>query len=246
MLAFGANQPPSQTVSRSGPTWFGEPRRRALLRAAVALLVVSSAFSTIGFARSFWKNPAKSYTATLLRGVTERSPAVQLYDTQLPEAVVPSISKMYVSDLVGLGGVSAEFGGQSHNRQVVNNFGGIVPAKFVDVADFTSPREKGCGIYVHGVGTTRIPLAAVSSTKQWFLQLQLYEPRSNLVTMRVLDEDGGEIPVAGGSRVLSMKGELVVLHRRLGSGRPALIELSSTDPGTNFCLVHTYVGVPLP
>ena len=86
----------------------------------------------------------------------------------------------------------------------------------------------------------------MSGTKQWFLQLQLYEPRANLVTMTVLDEDGDEIPVAGGSPVLNLKGELVVLHRRLGSGRPALIELSSTDPRTNFCLVHTYVGVPLP
>ena len=86
----------------------------------------------------------------------------------------------------------------------------------------------------------------MSDTKQWFLQLQLYQPRSNLVTMTVLDQDGAEIPVASGSPVLNLTGELVVMHRRLGSGRPAFIELSSTDPRTNLCLVHTYVGVPLP
>ncbi len=246
VLAFGANQSASKIVSRPGPRWFDEPRRRALVRGSVALLVVSSAVSTIGFARPFWKNPAKSYTATLLGSVAERSPDVQLYDTQLPDAVVPSISKMYVSDLLGLGGATAEFGGQSHNRLVVNQFGAIVPAKFVDVADFTGPRQRSCGIYVHGVGTTRIPLTTVSDTKQWFLQFQLYQPQSNVVTMKVLDQDGDEIPVASGSRVLNLTGELVVLHRRLGSGRPALIELSSTDPRTSLCLVHTYVGVPLP
>jgi hypothetical protein len=246
VLAFGANQSASQTVSRSRPTWFDEPRRRALVRGSVALLVVSSVFSTIGFARPFWDNPARSYTATLLRSVAERSPGVQLHDTQLPEAVVPSISKMYVSDLVELGGASAEFGGQSHNRLVVNQLGGIVPAKFVQVADFTGPRQKGCGIYVHGVGTTRIPLATVSTTKQWFLQFNVYQPQANLVTMTVLDQDGDEIPVASGSTVLNLTGELVVLHRRLGSGRPAFIELISIDPRTSFCLVHTYVGVPLP
>ena len=246
VLAFGANHSASQSVGWSGPTWFTEPRRRALVRGAVALLLVSSAFSTIAFARPFWKNPAKTYTATLLRSMAERDPGVQLYDTQLPEAVVPSISKMYVSDLLGLGGASAEFGGLSHNRLVVNQSGGIVPAKFVEVADFAGPRQRGCGIYVHGVGTTRIPLSTVSDTKQWFLQFQLYEPRSNLVTMTVLDQDGDKIPVASGSPALNLSGELVVLHRRLGSGRPALIELKSTDPRTTFCLVHTYVGVPLP
>ncbi len=250
VLAFGANQSASQSASPPGrwstPAWLGEPRRTALVRGAVALLVVSSALSTIGFARPFWKNPAKSYTETLLRSVGERSPGVPMYDTQLPEAVVPSISKMYVSDLLGLGGAAAEFGGQSNNRLVVNQFGGLVPAKFVNVADFSGPRQQGCGIYVHGVGTTRIPLSTVSETKQWFLQFQLYEPRANVVTMTVLDEDGEKIPVTSGSSVLNLTGELVVVQRRLGSGRPALIELSSTEPRTSFCLVHTYVGVPLP
>lgn len=224
----------------------GAQRKRQLVGGAVALLLVSSAVSTMGFARPFWKNPAKSYTAALLRNAAERGPGVQLYDTQLPEAVVPSISKMYVSDLLGLGGTTAEFGGQSHNRLIVNQFGGIVPATFVSVADFEGPRQKSCGIYVHGVGTTRIPLATIKDTKQWFLQFQLYEPHSNLVTLRVLDQDGHQIPVTSGSPLLNLAGELVVLHRRLGSGTPDLIELTSKDPRTNFCLVHTYVGVPLP
>lgn len=246
VLAFGVDQSASRAVSRSAPTGSDDHRRRALVRGAVSVLVVSSAFSTLGFARYFWKNPANSYTATLLRSVAERDPGVQLYDTQLPEAVVPFISKMYVSELLRLGGASAEFGGQSDHPLVVNQFGGIVPAGFVDVGDFTGPRRKGCGIYVHGVGTTRIPLSTVSRTKQWFLQFQLYEPRSNLVTMTVLDQDGDKIAVTSGSPVLNLTGELVLLHRRLDFGRPALIELSSTDPQTSFCLVHTYVGVPEP
>ena len=246
VLAFGGSESASSTDGPSGPAWWAEPRRIVLVRGAVVLLLVSSAVSTIGFAQRFWDNPAKAYTATLLRSVAERDPGVQLYDTQLPEGVVPSISKMYVSDLLGLGGATAEFGGLSHNRLVVNQFGGIVPAKFVHVADFAAPRQKGCGIYVHGVGTTRIPLTAVGDTKQWFLQFQLYEPHANLVSMTVQDVDGHEIPVTSGSSDLNLAGELVVLHRRLASGRPALIELRSTDPRTSFCLVHTYVGVPLP
>jgi hypothetical protein len=260
VLAFGAepSSSPSGAVpvglrrfvqSRDRRTWsgpFDRRPRRVLVGGAVALLLVSSAVSTIGFARTFWKNPAKSFTATLMGSVAERGPGVQLFDTQLPEAVVPSISQMYVADLLALGGASAEFHGLSHNRLVVDELGRVVPAKFFRVADFAGPRQKNCGIYVHGIGTTSIPLATVGDVKQWFLEFQLYEPRSNLVTMTVFDQDGAEIPVTSGSPVLNLAGELVVLHRRLGHGRPALIELSSTDPKTSFCLVHTYVGVPLP
>ena len=64
--------------------------------------------------------------------------------------------------------------------------------------------------------------------------------------MTVLDEDGDELAVTSGSPTLDMTGSLVVLHRRLDTGIPAVIKLESTDPQTNFCLVHTYVGVPVP
>ena len=61
-----------------------------------------------------------------------------------------------------------------------------------------------------------------------------------------LDDNGEELSVTSGSPTLDLTGSLVVLHRRLDTGRPAVIELESSDPETNFCLVHTYVGIPVP
>jgi hypothetical protein len=246
VLAFGAKTAVPPPVTQATDGWFAEPRRGAFVGGAVALLLVSSVFSTVKFADRFWENPAKDFTATLLRNAAERGPGVQVYDTLLPEGIVPYISQMYVSDLLALGGVPADFSGQSNHRLAVNGSGGLVPATFVKVADFAGPRQPGCGIRIHGLGTTRIPLSTVSHAKDWFLQFELYQPRSNRVTMTVLDDDGKELAVTSGSPTLDMTGSLVVLHRRLDTGIPAVINLKSTDPGTNFCLVHSYVGAPVP
>ena len=246
VLAFGAQASPSQPRPWRFGIRLGTSRRRALVAGAVVVLLVSSAFSTLRFADRFWQNPAEDYTANVLRNAKEHGPGVQLYDTILPEAIVPYISEMDVSDLLGLGSAPADFEGPSVNRLVVDSAGRFVPGKFVTVADYTRSRTRGCGIFVRGEGTTRIPLSRVKRAKEWFLQLELYQPRPNRVTMTVLDEDGDELAVTSGSPTLDMSGTLVVMHRRLDTGVPAMIELESTDPGTNFCLVRTYVGAPVP
>lgn len=194
----------------------------------------------------FWDNPARDFSAALMRDADESGPGVQVYDTLLPEAVVPYISQMYVSDLLALGGASAELGGQSNNRLVVDGEGRLVPARFFKVSDYFGPTKKSCGIHVYGEGTTRIPLKLVTQNKEWFLQFELYQPRDNRVTMRVFEQDGDELALSGGGATLDMRGSLVVLHRRLETGKPAVIELVAADPETNFCLVHTFVGVPTP
>ncbi|MSW71385.1 MAG: hypothetical protein F2829_15150 [Actinobacteria bacterium] len=245
VLAFGSGTRAGRTGRRSFGAWSDPRRRRVVAAVATGLLVVTSLFSTWRFADVFWKNPAQEYAAALLRDVDERGSSVQVYDTLLPESVVPYVSQMYVSDLLALGGASAEFGGQSDNRLTVDGSGKLVPAKFFDTADFTTKRKKGCGIHVNGEGTTRIPLSRVVDNREWFLQLELYQPRDNSVTMSVLDEDDRELAISGDGATLDMRGPLVVLHRRIESGRPAVITLEASDPQTNFCLVHTFVGVPV-
>lgn len=245
VLAFGSGTRAARTGRRSLGAWSDQRRQSVVAGVATGLLVVTSLFSTWRFAEVFWDNPAQGYTAALLRDAAERGPGVQVYDTLLPESVVPFYSQMYVTDLLALGGVSAEVGGQSDNRLTVNGSGKLVPAKFFDTADFTGKRKKGCGIHVYGEGTTLIPLSRVVRNREWFLQLELYQPRDNRVTMSVLDEDGRELAISGDGPTLDMRGPLVLLHRRIDTGRPALIKLEAADPQTNFCLVHTFVGVPV-
>jgi hypothetical protein len=152
---------------------------------------------------------------------------------------------MHVSDLLALGGAEANFGGQSDDRLTVDERGRLVPTKFVKSADFIGPRKKACGVHVYGKGTTLIPLGHLSVPREWFLQLELYQPRDNRVALRVIDHDDRELAVIGGNE-LTLRGSLVVVHRRLAPGTPALLEVTATDPQTNLCLVHTYAGVPIP
>ena len=73
------------------------------------------------------------------RGARSRRPAVR-------HAAARGRRPLHLEDVrrrpVGLGGASAEYRGQSPNRLVVDQSGGVVPAKFVEVADFTRPRQK--------------------------------------------------------------------------------------------------------
>ncbi|MGF9756666.1 hypothetical protein AAII07_15815 [Microvirga sp. 0TCS3.31] len=247
-LAFGSphGQDRSRTADRRGTrdgARFAPGRR--LVAAGTGLVVVASMFSTWRFAEVFWDNPARDYTAALLRDVGERGPGVQVHDTLLPEAVVPYVSQMHVSDLVALGGAEADFGGQSEDRLTVDGRGRLATTRFVKSADFIGPRKKACGVHVYGRGTTLIPLGHLAVPREWFLQLELYQPRDNRVTLRVIDRDDRELAVIGGNE-LTLRGSLVVIHRRLSPGTPALLEVTATDPQTNLCLVHTYAGVPLP
>lgn len=246
VLAFGSPRVARRAGRRSPAAVLDRRRLRGVVGGATALLVSASAWSTWQFAEVFWDNPAQDYTATLLREADERGPEVQVYDTLLPEAIVPYVSQMRVSDLLALGGRSAELGGPSNGRLVVDGEGRLVPATFYDVADFSDKPKKGCGVHVSGDGTTEIPLSRVRSTREWFLQLELYQPRDNRVELTVLDQQGDPLAVAGDGPVLDMRGQLLVLHRRLESGRPALLRIEASDPRTNFCLVHTRVGVPIP
>lgn len=246
VLAFGSTRTRERARTRAALARRDFRGRRALLGGAVLVLLVANAVSTLRFADRFWENPAEDYAATLLQSVKEQGPGVQLYDTLLPESVVPYISEMFVSDLLALGAVSAEFEGQSANRLVVDSQGRLVPARFIKVADLMGPRVKGCGIFVRGEGTTRVRLTRVSRSQEWFLQLELYQPRDNRVALKVLDGDGEEISITSGSSMLDVQGSLAVAHRRLDTGQPDVLEIHSDDPETNFCLVHAYVGVPLP
>jgi hypothetical protein len=119
-----------------------------------------------------------------------------------------------------------------------------MPAVFFRSADSAGSLKPGCGTYVHGVGTWRIPLSSPLAEKDWFLRLELYQPHSNTISVSVQDARGRSFGLVGGPRV-RVEGTVVATTRRIDTVSPAVIVVRSTDAGTNLCLVHTYIGVPL-
>ena len=216
-------------------------------RWGIALVLVASLVTSGQFARGFWRNPARGYVNTLALSARTVGRSADIYDTAVPTKVVPFLApRHFVSDLLGLSGLSVRFDGSSSQPLVASEDGRLVPAGFVFEADISGPKRKDCGIFVQGATTTTLRFSRVPEGREWFLQLQMYEPHANSAAIQVRDAGGQLLPIASGKASFRSADTLVVAARRLHFGSPATVTLTTTDLRTNFCLVHAYIGVPLP
>jgi hypothetical protein len=112
-------------------------------------------------------------------------------------------------------------------------------------ADAEGPAKPGCGTYIGGKGAWTISLSAPVSVKDWFLRLELYEPRPNTLSVQVIDHDGTVLRPSGAS-ALNFSRQVEVMNIRLPISAPQAIVVHTDTVATSMCLVHTYIGVPLP
>lgn len=232
------------SVVADGPGGQRELPRPVTAAAVVAVLVVS-AFSSARFAARFWQNDGHRYVNNLVASARAGGPQLSLYDSDArPDVLAYVEPNHYVSDILRLARVSVQYDGPASNPLVADLDGRLRPSSFFRSADFANPSKPGCGVYVHGVGSWRLPLNRPLPEKDWFLRLELYQPRPNSFTVSVLDGAGRPLALTGGSAV-SAGGQLVAVIRRVDFGAPATVLLSSTSAATNLCLAHSYVGVPL-
>jgi hypothetical protein len=222
-------------------------RRDRAVAAALVAVGAASIWSGLVFANRFWDNPAQAYVENLVASTREAGPAVELYDSMLPNGVVPGlVPNRFVSDVLALADVPAVFGGAAAYPLLAGPDGQLVPARFMAVAGALGPTSEGCGRYLEGAGSTTIRFAPVNQSGDWFLQLQGYQGRDNTLTIEVRDAEGGELAVRGGEPTIRPSGTLFAVHRRLEFGRPASMTLTSTDTATSLCLVQARIGAPFP
>lgn len=247
-IALAFYRTPEEEAADPGaaPAPLAPDGHRWLVRAAV-VVGAASLYSGLGFADRFWDNPAEAYVANLVDAATAAGPLVELYDSTVPNDVVPGIvPNHFVSDVLALAGVPAVFGGSDPSPLLADGDGDLVEAEFLPVADVSGPTTEECGTFLGGAGSTTLSLAPVPRAAEWYLQLQLYQSRPNTLTIEVRDADGRELAVRGGGPTVRTAGTLVAVNRRLGFGVPSTVTVSSADTGTSACLVHAYVGAPFP
>lgn len=214
---------------------------------AVGAIMLASLVSSGEFAHAFWRNPAHHYVDTLTSSAREVGLSRFVYDTAVPPGVVPFLApRHYVSDVLGLSRVSVRLQGEGSNALVASEEGRLVAAGFFVVANNSGTRGKGCGTFIGGATTTTLTFPPVPTEREWFLQLQLYQPHANRANIEVRDAHGGLLKITSGETSLRSAGSLVVENRRLHLGVPSSVTLRTTDPHTSFCLVHAFIGVPLP
>jgi hypothetical protein len=214
---------------------------------AAGLVLLLSVVSTFGFAARFWDNPASSYVGQLRQAARAAGPTAELYDTPVPNAVLPRLEpNHFISDLLALADVPVVFGGSSPTPLFATDTGALVPSTFLSVADVTSSTTAPCGTFLSGAGSVTVRLGPLVDAGEWYLQLQLYQPRPNTFTLEVRDPEGKLLELAGGGDTARLTGTLVAIHRRVARGVPATLTLTTHDTATNACLVHAYVGGPFP
>lgn len=220
-------------------------RRSRRTPTLAAVVLVLSVVSTVGFATRFWENPAAAYVSRLEAAARTAGTGAELYDTPVPHAVLPRLEpNHFVSDVLALTGAQVVFGGSTPEPWLANDEGALVHSTFVSVADVTSPLQRPCGTHLLGARSTTVELGPRVDPGEWYLELQLYQPHSNLFTLQVRDPDGKVLALFAGGDTARTAGTLVAVHRRMQFGVPATLTLTSADTGTNACLVHAYVGGP--
>lgn len=221
------------------------PLRRQLAIGAVLLSL--AVLSTLGFAVRFWENPAHAYVDRLRQDAIKAGAGTELYDTPVPQAVLPRlVPNHFVSDIVGLTGVRVTFGGSAAEPYLVSDNGALVHATFVKVASVTTPVTPPCGTLIQGAGAVTVQLGPPPDPGEWYLELQMYQGRPNLLTLEVRDREGKALALAAGGSTARTSGTLVAIHRRVEQGSPASLTISSSDTQTTACLVAAYVGGPFP
>jgi hypothetical protein len=219
----------------------------AYLSVLAAVLVLAASFvSGAAFVRRFWDNPAKHYIDNLIVGARAAGPEVNIYDSAINGDVIPYIEpNHYVSDVLRLAGVQARYDDPSSEPVVAAPDGRLVAARFVPAADARGPAKPGCGTYIGGRGSWLIAFSSTMSTKDWYLRLELYQPRPNRFSVEIIDRDGAILAPARGATV-AVSRKLEAVNLRLPISSPTALVIRTDDPATTLCLVHTYVGVPLP
>jgi hypothetical protein len=211
----------------------------------VGVVVLGSCLASLAWDSTFARNPSRHYVETLASSARATAPDGQVFDVPVPVQVIPFLEPYrHVSDVLGLTRVHRSYLGTGDRGWVPDDVGHLRPAAFVPVADQEAPTHGRCGTVVRAPGPTTVRLTHVGYANEWFLQLQLYQARSSEVRISVLGSSGEDLTPR--DPLLELEGTLLTVNRRLRLGTPVTLTLSGGAPGSVLCLVHAYVGSPLP
>jgi hypothetical protein len=211
----------------------------------VGVVVLGSCLSSLAWDSTFARNPSKHYVETLASSARATGPDRQVFDVPVPVQVIPFLEPYrHVSDVLGLSRVHKSYLGTGDRGLVPDDAGHLVPAAFVPVADQAGPTLARCGTLVRAPGPTTVRLTHVARANEWFLQVQLYQAKPSEVRISVLGSSGEDLTPH--DRLLRLDGTLLTVNLQLRLGKPVSLTLSGGAPGSTLCLVHAYVGSPLP
>lgn len=216
--------------------------RRLAIGAIVGAVLAGSIISGVTYTQLWARSPAHDYVRTLERSL-HGPKQVALYDTPVPTSIIPLEAVHYVSDVVGLTGVRADFGYSAPRPRIVDKTGKVVDAGFYvqTAVDLRGPQF--CRFPVQNVVTVTRSFQQPERANDWHLALSYFEQHASVVTVTIIDSDGKpHLPVSGARNVLHQgPGGIHLLFRGVAA---VAVRVQSTSPATNVCITAAQLGFP--
>lgn len=212
-------------------------RSRAVALACAVAFLVSSAWSTVTFARSWTDNPTGEYLATAKAALTEH-PQDPVLDH--PVSVWVLLPVTYPHNLVG--SVFSSLPGRSdisdHTTalRVLDDRGALVPAELMPLRGVLPGPVPECGYAVADDVVTPLLLNEPAGDWEWTVELHYMAADDGAIDLGFPGRPSVSVPVTEG---------LGSVYVRIPGGGAAL-QVESATPGLNVCIGGGSMGVVVP
>ncbi|GAA1514278.1 hypothetical protein [Kribbella lupini] len=209
-----------------------------------------SVVSLATFAQTWDDNPSRPYFTTLRAELESAGPAVNLWDTRLPESLSIALSAdPRISPVLRTAGIPFQLQSSASEPRMVDDTGRIRPAHLSAWAkDVIPPKEKGiCSVVLQGAETMTFPLRATTAehpTANWFVKIGYLSSREDTVAVELVGTDGRAVAVPPAARAAWPAG---LANSYLGPAPMtdlAAVRIRTTDPRTNLCIGNIEIGLP--
>ncbi|GAB3820868.1 hypothetical protein GCM10028799_31030 [Kribbella italica] len=223
------------------------------LVAAGAMITWTTAavVSLASFAQYWDDNPSRPYFATLRAELENAGPAVNLWDTRLPNSLSVALSAdPRVSPVLRTAGIPFQLQSSSSEPRMVDDAGRIRPAHLGAWATAAiPPKGKGqiCSVFLQGASTVTLPLKATTAerpTANWFVKVGYLSRVEHTVAIELVGTDGRSVAVPAAVPAVWPAG---LANRYLGPTPVtdlAAVRFRSTDPKSNLCIGNVEIGLP--
>ncbi|MEU4601497.1 hypothetical protein AB0F43_00825 [Kribbella sp. NPDC023972] len=221
--------------------------RIAVPAVALACLVIGAVVSDVGFARTWAKNPAKAYFATVTAELERAGPNVNLWDTAMPQPIVNGLmSDIRLSPVLRMAGIPFRLQAAGSEPLMVDETGKLRPAQLA-VWSRGEPASTGnafCNLLLHGTEPLTVPLRSTQdqiATAGWFVKAAYFSNRENQVSIELVDASGNVAALPSATWPAGVGSMYFGPSRRITA---TAVRLRSSDPATNVCVEDLEIGLP--
>ncbi|TCO51675.1 hypothetical protein EV646_101668 [Kribbella antiqua] len=213
----------------------------------MAALCCLVAVSDAGFARTWAKNPAKEYFATVTAELEQAGPNVNLWDTAMPQPIVNALTNdLRLSPVLRMAHIPFRLQEPGSEPLMVDEQGHLRPAQLAVWSRGEPPSRTNpfCNLLLHGTEPLTARLKSTQpevATANWFVKAAYFSNRQNRVSIELADDDGNVAALPAADWPAGVGSMYFGPSQRI---KATQLRLRSSDPATNLCVENFDIGLP--